>query len=386
MFKFRMSTAISTGRPIQARIRASALQHNLQVVRQHAPNSRFWAVVKANAYGHGLGRLLSALVAQGRGADGLALLEFDAAEMLRDARVSLPLLMLEGFFCTGELETCARLDLTAVVHAEEQLRMLESARLPAPVDVYFKLNTGMNRLGFDEAQASRAFSRLANCRQVRGITVMTHFADADGPKGVSGQLACFDRVLAAMPGAERLPRSLANSAAILGYPETHAEWVRPGIMIYGCTPFSDKASPEEARSAVRLGLEPVMTLTSRIIAVHPLAAGESVGYGSTFTATRPTRVGVVAVGYGDGYPRHAPGTNERGTPILVNGVRTRTIGRVSMDMIFADMTDLPSAGVGSEVTLWGDGLSADEVALAAGTVSYELLCALAARVPVDVVP
>ena len=371
-------------RPIKATISASALQHNLSVVRRCAPRAKVWAVVKANAYGHGLFRLLPALAGPG-GADGMALLELDAAEALRDARVTQPVLMLEGFFSPAELETCARLGLTAVVHEAEQLRMLEMARLPGPVDVYFKLNTGMNRLGFSEAAAPAALGRLAASGNVGNITVMTHFAEADGARGVTGQLAVLARMLDAMPGAQKLPKSCANSAAILRYPESHAEWVRPGIMQYGCTPFAEDEASLETHSAERLGLQPVMTLRSRIIAVQDLKPGERMGYGGIYTAERAMRIGVVAVGYADGYPRHAPGTNEKGTPILVEGLRTRTVGRVSMDMIFADITDLPAAGVGSEVTLWGDGLSADDVAFAAGTVSYELLCALAPRVPVDVV-
>ncbi len=195
---------------------------------------------------------------------------------------------------------------------------------------------------------------------------MTHFADADGPEGVTAQLARFE---AATRGLA-LPRSLANSAALLRHPQTRADWVRPGIMLYGCSPFADE-------SAQALGLKPVMTLTSELIAVRHLAAGERVGYGGTFTADRAMRIGVVACGYADGYPRHAP----TGTPILVAGRRTRTVGRVSMDMLAVDLEGIPEAGIGTPVTLWGDGLSCDEVAAAAGTVSYELLCALAARVP-----
>jgi len=371
-------------RPIKATISASALQHNLAVVRRCAPQARIWSVVKANAYGHGLFRLLPALTGPG-GADGFALLEFDAAESLRDARVTQPVLMLEGFFSPAELETCSRLALTVVVHEAEQLHMLEAAPLASPVDVYFKLNTGMNRLGFGETAAVGAWKRLSATPNVRSITVMTHFAEADGTRGVAGQLAKLDEVLANMPGASPLPKSCANSAAILRYPESHADWVRPGIMQYGCTPFAEDQVSLNTHSAERLGLKPVMTLKSRIIAVQDLKPGERMGYGGIYTAERAMRIGVVAVGYADGYPRHAPGSNEKGTPILVDGVRTRTVGRVSMDMIFADITEIPNAGVGSEVTLWGEGLSADDVAFAAGTVSYELLCALAPRVPVDVV-
>lgn len=369
-------------RPTRAVIRASALQHNLAVARRHAGGARLWAVVKADAYGHGLARLLTTLVVPApAGTDGLALLEFDAAAWLRDARFDRPILMLEGFFSSDELLACSRLQLTPVVHSEEQLRMIELAALSGPVDVQFKINTGMNRLGFAPAAAVAAFQRLRASRNVRHITLMMHFADADGPTGIAGQMASFAQALDAMPEARHLPRSFANSAGILRYPESHADWVRPGIMLYGCTPFAD----EPSNNASSLGLQPVMMLTSRIIAVQALQAGERIGYGGTYTATGAMRIGVVAAGYADGYPRHAPGGNERGTPVLVGGQRTRTVGRVSMDMLYVDLTALPDAGVGSDVTLWGDGLSADEVASAAGTVSYELLCALAPRVPVDVI-
>lgn len=369
-------------RPIRAIIRTSALQHNLAVVRRHAGRSRTWAVVKADAYGHGLARLLTTLAAPvPSGTDGLALLEFDAAAWLRDARIDRPILMLEGFFSGDELVACSELRLNPVVHSEEQIRMIESARLSAPIDVHFKLNTGMNRLGFAPAAAVAAFQRLRGSGNVRNITLMMHFADADGPTGISSQMSAFSQTLESMPDARGLPCSCANSAGILRFPESHADWVRPGIMLYGCTPFAD----EPDNGAASLGLQPVMTLASRIIAVQDLKAGERIGYGGIFTAGHAMRIGIVAVGYADGYPRHAPGGNERGTPVLVGGQRTRTVGRVSMDMIYVDLTDLPESGVGSDVILWGDGLSADEVAGAAGTVSYELLCALAPRVPVDVI-
>ncbi len=243
--------------------------------------------------------------------------------------------------------------------------MLERARNSATVPVYLKLNTGMNRLGFGEADFQDAVERLG--RRGGDVTLMTHFADADGKLGVRWQLERFE----AMAKGLDFRRSLANSAAIMRYPEAHADWVRPGITLYGCSPFPDQ-------SADRLGLKPVMTLSSELIAVRELRPGDSVGYGCTFTADAPMRIGIVACGYADGYPRHAP----TGTPIVVCGKRTRTVGRVAMDMLFADLGAVPEAAVGSPVTLWGVGLSADEVAASAGTVSYELLCALSPRVPV----
>lgn len=355
-------------RPICATIRLSALRHNLALARARAPRSRVWAVVKANAYGHGLVRAVGAFDA----ADGFALVEVDAAARLRDQGCTKPLLMIEGFFSPEELAEYSARGLAAVIHNIEQVRMLEQSRLAAaPVAVYLKLNTGMNRLGFCGSRAVYALDRLRACASVSSIALMTHFADADGKGGVAEQLERFG----AMGLDPSLPRSLANSAALLRYPETHADWVRPGIMLYGCSPFSDK-------SAQALGLKPAMTLTSRIIAVQDLQSGEPVGYGAAFTARAPMRIGIVACGYAHGYPRHAPGFSDRGTPIIVGGMRTVILGRVSMDMLAADITRIPQAGVGTEVTLWGEGLSADEVATAADTLSYELLCALAPHVRV----
>jgi alanine racemase len=352
-------------RPIAATVSTRALRHNLEVVRRRATSARIWSVVKANAYGHGLAHVTRAL----EGTDGYALLELDAAVKLREAGVVKPLLLMEGFFGPDDLEVFSASGLTAVVHDAEQLRMLENVRLEPAIDVYLKINTGMNRLGFQPDAASAALTRLRACRSVRSIALMTHFADADGPGGVAEQMRRLS-----MTGIDGLPRSLANSAALLRYPESHADWVRPGIMLYGCSPFDDE-------TAAAIGLMPAMTLKSRLIAIQTLHPGERVGYGATYTARARMRIGIVACGYADGYPRHAPGFEERSTPILVGGVRTNTVGRVSMDMLYADLTPVPDAVVGTDVTLWGEGLSADDVAAASGTVSYELLCAVAARVP-----
>jgi len=354
-------------RPIRVRIDSAALRHNLGAARRRAPRSRICAVVKANAYGHGLARAARAFAA----AEGLALIELEAALELRRAGERRAMLLLQGFFSPDELEPIATHALTAVVHHPEQLAMLEKARLPKRIAVVAKLNTGMNRLGFPAEDLRGVLDRLRDCPGVSVIALMTHFADADGKRGVRWQLERFE---AASAGVD-LPRSLANSAALLRYPDTHKDWVRPGIMLYGCSPFPDE-------SAEKLGLKPAMTLMSELIAVKELRPGDSVGYGCTFTADAPMRVGIVACGYADGYPRHAP----TGTPILVCGRRTRTLGRVAMDMLFADLTGIPEAAVGSPVTLWGEGLSADEVAASAGTVSYELLCALTPRVPVAETP
>ena len=358
-------------RPIRVRIDTAALAANLAVVRSSAPHSRVWAVVKANAYGHGLLRAAEAL----RSADGFALLDLNEAARLREAGFAHPVLLLEGIFDAHDIETVDALHLTPVVHCREQIDLLEAAsasnHLRRPLDVYLKVNSGMHRLGFSGEVVAKAYTRLKGLRGVKSITLMTHFADADGATGVAAQMHNFDTAAGALAGH----RSLANSAAILRFPATHADWVRPGIMLYGASPFQDQ-------SAHALGFTPAMTLESELIAVQHLKRGDGIGYGYIFRAPSDMRIGVVACGYADGYPRHAPGTSEAGTPILVAGVRTRTVGRVAMDMLYVDLTPVPQAGIGSRVTLWGEGLSADEVAAAAGTVSYELMCALAARVPV----
>lgn len=355
-------------RPVQARISLSALRHNYLVARKRVAGqgkpARAWAVVKADAYGHGLLRAASALADV---ADGYALLDLEAAVALRDAGFRQPILLLEGFFDSDDLTACAEYGLIPAVHRLEQLQMIRAAALPVRLPIYLKLNTGMNRLGFTPAQLPAVRQELAGSAAIASVTLMSHFAEADGGRGIAWQLERFEQMSAGWD----CPVSLANSAAILRHPQTAHDWVRPGIMLYGGSPFADE-------DATSFDLLPVMTLQSRILAVQEIAAGERVGYGGLFVAERPTRVGIVACGYADGYPRHAPS----GTPILVAGERTETLGRVSMDMLACDLTDLPQAQVDSPVVLWGEGLPADEVAAAAGTVSYELFCALARRVPV----
>lgn len=356
-------------RPIRASIDLEALRHNYLLARGKAGQAKAYAVVKANAYGHGLERTVRALAPV---ADGFALLDLADAQALREAGVTQPIVLLEGFFEPSDLADVMALDLTPAVHNKSQLLMLERAGQGASIDVLLKINSGMNRLGFTGEAVAKAHARLSALACVRQITLMTHFARADDASGIAEQLACFRALgkgLGLLPGQ---PVSLANSAALLRFPEAAGHIVRPGIMLYGGSPMP------ELLSAEAIGLKPVMTLGSEIIAVQTLAAGDHVGYGGTFQASGPMRIGVVACGYADGYPRHAP----TGTPILVGGRRTRTLGRVSMDMLACDLTHLAEAGVGSSVTLWGDGLAADEVAGAAGTISYELFCALAARVPV----
>ena len=359
-------------RPIQARIDLSALRHNYLVAHKKVSAAGrvagCWAVVKADAYGHGLVRVANAL---GDIADGFALLDLDAAVALRDAGFRQPILLLEGFFEPADLPICAHYELTVTIHRVEQLQMIRAAALPKPLPIYVKLNTGMNRLGFTLDQIPALRAELARTPGVGPITLMTHFADADGERGIAWQLARFEEMHEAWPEAAAFPVSTANSAAVLRHAQAIYDWVRPGIMLYGGSPFADT-------DAASLGLQPVMTLSSRILSVQTIPAGERVGYGGSFVAERTSRIGVVACGYADGYPRHAP----TGTPILVGGRRSRVVGRVSMDMLACDLSDLPDAGVDTPVVLWGDGLPADEVAAAAGTISYELFCALARRVPI----
>lgn len=349
-------------RPIRATIDLTAFAHNLKVARGHAGEARVLAVLKADAYGHGLERVLPAA----RFADGVAVLELEAAARVRDSGFAGPVVLLEGCFDTAELIQAARLDLTPVVHSVEQVDALLAAGIERPIDVWVKLNSGMNRLGFRTSAFKTALDRLDASDRVRQVTAMTHFANADDGRGVEEQTALLSEA-----GGLGRPMSLANSAALFRHPEARGQWVRPGIVLYGATPFADE-------SAEALGLRPVMTLESRVIAVQELAAGEFVGYGWSFRAPQPMRIGVVACGYADGYPRHAP----TGTPMSVAGVRTYTVGRVSMDMLCVDLTRVPGAGVGAAVELWGRDVPVDEVAVPAGTVGYELLCALAPRVPV----
>ena len=350
-------------RPIQARISIGAMAHNLRVARSHAGAAQVLAVVKANAYGHGLSRARHAFAA----ADGFAVLMLEEAANLRLMGVEQPIVLLEGMFGADEIATCAELDLWPVLHHAAQLAWLEQQPPVRPLHVFLKFDSGMHRLGFPLADHEAIVARVQSMPGVAGVTLMTHFAQADEAAGVSWQLQPFLKEIA----GHGLPWSSANSAALLRYPETQGMWTRPGIMLYGASPYVDQ-------SAAELGLRPSMTLQSEIIGVQMLEAGEGAGYGLLFRAEKKMRVGVVACGYADGYPRHAL----TGTPVLVNGQRSRTLGRVSMDMLCVDLSVAPEAGVGAPVVLWGEGLPVDAVAAAAGTNNYELLCALAARVPV----
>ena len=360
-------------RPIQATIHLQALRHNLQIARQRALDARVWAVVKANAYGHGIERVFDGL----RGADGFALLDLDEAQRIRDLGWRGPVLLLEGVFEQRDLELCSRLELWHTVHCTEQIDMLAAHKTNVPHRVFLKMNSGMNRLGFKPQQFGAAWTRLNALPQVDEISLMAHFSDADGPRGVAHQMVAFEAATRDMSGE----RSLSNSAATLRHADVQkvSDWVRAGIMLYGSAPDFPQ------HSIADWDLQPTMTLATRLIGVQTLQAGDTVGYGSNFTADGSMRIGIAACGYADGYPRICP----TGTPVLVDGVRTRTIGRVSMDMLAVDLTALAQSGVGSTVTLWGRAangtvLPIDEVAVQAGTIGYELMCALAMRVPVGV--
>ena len=349
-------------RPIQVRIDLNALERNFHVARR-ATNARIMAAIKANAYGHGLLRVAEGL----QKADGFAVLDIGDAVRLREASFRQIILLLEGVFTADDMKLVAEYDLDVVLHSPHQLALLDACPRRGQLKIWLKVNTGMNRLGFKPQEVAAVMAQLKSHASVRDVTLMTHFASADKAEGVAAQLASFNNFAAPY----NMPRSLANSAALLRYPASHGDWVRPGIMLFGSSPF-------EETSARDLGLQPVMTLASEIIAVSEIRAGERVGYGGLFCADRNMRIGVVACGYADGYPRHAT----TGTPILVNGQRTQTLGRVSMDMLCVDLSSIPDAKPGSSVVLWGEGLPVDEVAKAAGTISYELLSAVAARVPV----
>jgi alanine racemase len=350
-------------RPISATIDLAALRHNYGVARRLAPGAAALAVVKANAYGHGIARAARALA----DAWGFAVVELDAAVRLRETGYEQPIVLLEGFFEVRELSVIREYRLSTVVHSVEQLGMMRGLPAGRAIDVMLKLNSGMNRLGFEPGDIKAALEEVKASPAVGTITLITHFANADDDKGVQWQLERFERATA----GQAMARSLANSAAILRHPQTHADVVRPGIMLYGCSPFAGTTGAD-------VDLRPAMTLASEIIAVRDLAPGEAVGYGGAYTAETKQRIGVVACGYADGYPRHAP----TGTPVLVGDRLTRTLGRVSMDMLTVDLSSVPEAGVGTRVVLWGEGNPVEHVATAAGTVGYELLCALAPRVRV----
>ncbi len=349
-----------------AEISTTALRHNLQRVRKAAPHSRIVSIIKANGYGHGSVRVARALA----DSDAFGVASIDEALELRAAGIKPPVLLLEGIFEANEVTIAQRENFLITVHHDAQIEMLESSGLKRPnaAHVWVKLDTGMHRLGYPPGKFSSAVRRLQSCDAVApDFVVSSHLARADdrGSDATQNQIALFEQTVS---GLNR-PRSLANSAGVLAWPATHFEWVRPGIMLYGISPFVDSVGTDE-------GLQPVMTVKSKLIAVNHVSRGDSVGYGATWQCPEDMPVGVVAFGYGDGYPRHAPS----GTPVLVNGIRVPMIGRVSMDMITVDLRTQPGARVGDFVTLWGDGLPVEEVARAAQTIGYELVCNIKPRV------
>jgi alanine racemase len=339
------------------------MQSNLAIARAAMPGTKMWAVVKADAYGHGLENGLRGFAK----ADGLSLIEYDRAVKLRELGWTKPIMMMQGIFEPVDLDVISQYQLQPVVHNHEQLEMLSKARLDVPLHVHLKINSGMNRLGFLPEQTRDAYARLAAMPAVGKISLITHFANADthsvAPE-VATQVAVFKKATSDI----HAEISLSNSPAILIHPDIRGDWIRPGVMLYGGSPGGGDAAS--------FGLKAAMTLSSQVIAVQAIRAGDSVGYGSLFRAEQDMRIGIVACGYADGYPRHAT----TGAPVLVDGVRTRLLGRVSMDMLNVDLSPVPQAHVGSDVTLWGDHLPIDEVAAAAGTIGYELMCAITPRV------
>ncbi|HEC12195.1 MAG TPA: alanine racemase [Acidiferrobacteraceae bacterium] len=351
-------------RPLRAVIHPAALAHNLNVARKFAPQSKVMAVVKADAYGHGLAGAVQGLQA----ADGFGLLTTDQAIHLREMGVDKPLCLLEGFFEPYELTVLAGYGVAVTLHSEAQLRVLETTRFKGPLDVWVKLDTGMHRIGFSPGAVADVMQRLLVLDNVRPIGFMSHLANADqvDDPATEKQLKQFVSTCSAYTK----PKSLANSAAVVAWPATYLDWVRPGIMLYG-------SSPVAAQSAQELGLQPAMDLDSALISIKDLSRGDRVGYGGTWVCPHDMRIGVVAAGYGDGYPRHAP----QGTPILVKGRVAPLVGRVSMDMITLDLSQHDDVQVGDPVRLWGQDLDIDAIAKRVGTIAYELMCGVTARVP-----
>jgi alanine racemase len=353
-------------RPARAGIDLPALRHNYQRARQAAPHSRVMAIVKANAYGHGLVRVAQTLA----DCDAFGVACVEDAIALREAGCNRRIVLLEGIFSADELDQVSIHALDTVIHHATQIAFLEQCRLTRPLDVWVKVDTGMHRLGFDAAAVPAAVNRLRGIGNIATIRFLTHFACADDVHNdyTRQQSERFGLATERLAGE----RSLANSAAVLGWPEMHHDWVRPGIMLYGGSPLS-------RRSAGELGLQPVMTLGTRLIAINTHQKGAAVGYGGDWICPETMPVGVAAIGYGDGYPRHAP----TGTPVLLHGKRAALIGRVSMDMICIDLRTHPGVKVGDPVTLWGEGMPVDEIAERCGTISYELLCGVNRRVQFD---
>ena len=356
-------------RPTSATIHTDALRHNLRVIRARAPNSRVMAVVKADGYGHGLERVARAL----QGADAFGVAALSDAERLRAAGLSQPIVLLSGFDEPDDLPQLRRLNVETVVHHASQIEMLAQAAPGEPIRCWLKIDSGMHRLGFAPEQVRDVHARLAAMPAVADdIVLMNHFASSDefdggrpGGRQTREQLRVFAEATAGLPGV----RSLANSAAVLGWPDAHADWVRAGGALYGICVM-------EGASGADFGLRPAMTLATRLIAVNRIRKGERIGYSATWECPEDMPVGVAAIGYGDGYPRNVPA----GTPVLVNGHRADIIGRVSMDLMTIDLRTQPDARPGDPVLLWGEGLPVEAIASAAGSIGYELVCSITRRV------
>lgn len=348
-----------------AEINLQALAHNLAQVRQFAPNSKVMAVLKANAYGHGLVKIAQHL----NDADAFAVARIDEALALRAGGLTKPIVLLEGFFHQDELPILLANNFQTIIHDENQLRALENAKLDAPISCWLKINTGMHRLGVAPTQLNDFYQRLQATDNAKDtINLMTHFSSADDvndPK-TAEQIALFDSLVQGKQQAH----CLANSAGIIAWPAGHGEWVRPGLMMYGVSPMLNTSGKDHQ-------LKPVMRLTTKVIAIRDVDAAQGVGYGGSWQSAQPTKLAVVAMGYGDGYPRHA----KEGTPVIINGHRYGIVGSVAMDMITLDIgNNEHNVQVGDEVIMWGPELPVEEIAQCADTISYELLCNITPRV------
>lgn len=346
-------------RPARVVIDLNAVRSNLQTVRKFAPDQKIMAIIKADAYGHGLERIANQL--DDADAFGVACLE--EAIRLRDAGFNKPIILLEGFFSKDELDQLSDLNLQTVIHQLDQLDLIEQLPVDKSINVWLKIDTGMHRLGFDPKLVSSVYDRLNKAAGVKEIKLMTHFASGE-QSSMDAQLECFSETISDLNGE----KCLANSGAIMEWPASHGDWVRPGLMLYGISPFSD-------RTANELGLQQVMSLQSKLISVKLARKGEKVGYGGTWECPEDMPIGVIAMGYGDGYPRHA----RAGTPMLINNKTVGLIGRPSMDMLTVDLRQCPDAKIGDSVILWGEELPVEEIARCADTIPYELLCGMRMR-------
>jgi alanine racemase len=347
-----------------AQIDLAALHHNFQQVRQHAPNSKIMAMIKSNGYGHGLVPVAKALPT----ADAFGVACLEEALALRNSKISQPIVIMRGFTTADELPLILEQDLAVVIHDNEQLEILEKTKLVKPLTVWLKIDTGMHRLGFAITEANSAYTRLQKISNINHpITVITHLSDADdlAKTKTLEQLALFNEATKNW----QVPKSIANSAGIFGWSTTHSDWIRPGIVLFGVSPFPNK-------TGIDLNLKPVMTLQSKLVAVKKLKQGDAIGYSSSWICPHDMLVGIASIGYGDGYPRHIA----TDTPVLVSGIKCTIVGRVSMDMLTIDLTNAPAAKNGEVITLWGKDLPIELIAQQAGTIPYELLCGVTQRV------